>query len=209
MPETAASSIVPDSRSDSGPDQSITLCDLPRHCFPAAERLWYRVYVEEMGRAQAYTDFAQRRITDPLQTSARIIGAYADGELIGTVRANYPHEAPVGYYEDLYSLKLFGADHPQRTSVITRIMVRSDFRGSNAAIRLSSHMFYRLIADNIRWIVCDCNEGVLNFFLRLGFQVHRYDAPHPDYGPVTVLKIDADDPRYRDPRHSLLARLAF
>lgn len=187
----------------------ITIEEIPPERFYEAERLWYDVYVGEMKRTQAYTDHDKMRIVDPLQESARIIGAYVDGELIGTVRANYPRQAPVGYYEDFYELNKLGSDHPSRTSVVTRIMVRKEFRATAASIRLSSNMFKKLVEDNVRWIMCDCNTGVLNFFLRLGFEIHRCDARHPDYGEVTVLRIDADDQRYRDPSTSLLARFAY
>jgi predicted GNAT family N-acyltransferase len=187
----------------------ITIEELPPERFQEAERLWYDVYVGEMNRTQAYTDHERMRIVDPLQASAHIIGAFVEGELIGTVRANYPRQGSVGYYEEFYELNKLGADHPFRTSVVTRIMVRKQYRATAASIRLSSNMFKKLVADNIRWIMCDCNAGVLDFFLRLGFQIHKCGARHPDYGEVTVLKIDADDERYRNPVTSLLARFAY
>ena len=209
MYHSSASLISAELRFGARTGYPITIEDVPPERFHEAERLWYDVYVGEMNRTQAYTDHEQRRVVDPLQASAHILGAYVDGELIGTVRANYPRNAPVGYYEEFYELNRLGPDHPSRTSIITRIMVRKEFRATAASIRLSSNMFRRLLDNNVRWIMCDCNTGVLNFFLRLGFEVHRCDARHPDYGDVTVLRIDADDPRYRDPSTSLLARFAY
>jgi hypothetical protein len=209
MYSSSASPISDELGSSARTGNLITIEEVPPERFHEAERLWYDVYVKEMKRIQAYTDHEQMRVVDPLQASAYILGAYVDGELIGTVRANYPRYAPVGYYEEFYELDKLGADHPSRTSIITRIMVRKEFRATAASIRLSSNMFRRLVENNVRWIMCDCNAGVLNFFLRLGFQTHRCDARHPDYGEVTVLRIDADDERYRDPSTSLLARFAY
>ncbi len=209
MPSVAGSISQPAFEDAAAADQQIAIRELIADEFSEAERLWYQVYVQEMNRTQAYTDHAVKRLRDPFQISGSILGAFSIGRLVGTVRVNYSSSTPLGYYEDLYGMRAFGPDHPARTAVVTRIIVSKDYRSSTIAIRLAANMFKKLCDENVRWILCDCNEGVLNFFLRLGFAVHRYDAAHPDYGPVTILKIDADDGRYRDPRRSLLARFAY
>ncbi len=199
-----ASSVVP-----AASEVSIGIRRLREDEFIAAETLWYEVYVDEMKRTQSCADHLRRRLTDSLQSSAAILGAFCGNDLVGTVRVNYPRLTSMGYLESLYELAAFGPDHPSRTAVVTRIIVARNYRSSSVSVRLAANMFKMLVAENIRWILCDCNDGVLNFFLRLGFVVHRYDAPHPDYGGVTILKIDADDRRYHDPVKSILARFAY
>ncbi len=162
-----------------------------------------------MGRNQHYTDHKTRRICDPLQESAKIVGAFDGSKLVGTIRANYMRETSVGYYEELFALPELGMDYWEDTAIITRFMALNQFRSSTIFVRLAANMFRVLVEDGIRWVVGDCNDSVLNLYLRLGFEIHKEKVLHPDYGYVTVLKIDTHDPRRRHPKKSLLTRFAY
>ncbi|MGK2740364.1 GNAT family N-acetyltransferase [Tepidicaulis sp. LMO-SS28] len=187
-------------------DITTRLMDISEH--EAAERLWYQVYVQEMGREQSGTDHSRRIVKDSLQSFATLIGAYANRQLIGTVRANLMSEGDIGYYYDLYGLDDPALRPKNRCAITTRIMVQSEYRSSNASLKLATSMFRHLKLKGVKWIMCDCNEPVLAFFMRLGFAVHKDNAKHPDYGNVYILKLNALDPKLDDPRRSLLARFS-
>ena len=200
---------VSTSNAGAGGSSGLFIKPLERSQFPLAERLWFEVYVEEMHRQQEYTDYAERRISDPLQATARIIGAFNGNELIGTVRTNYSKDMSLGYYEELYDLGSLGHNSLSESAVVTRIVVKENFRRTTSSVRLASNMFHMLAQDGVRWILCDCNDPVLDFFLRLGFEIHKKNAEHPDYGPVTVLKIDTQKTLGTNWRKSLLGRYAY
>ena len=189
--------------------RSISLRTLSGHEFKAAEMLWYDIYVREMQREQAYTSHEIGTISDPLQAKAIIVGAFFRERLIGTVRANLPNEVDLSSYLDFYDVERLGPEASKSCAVVTRIMVRQEFRSTTASVRLSANMFRLLQKRGVRWILCDCNDPVLPFFLRLGFEIHKEGAVHPDYGTVTILKIDSSLPIYSRFKSTLLTRFAY
>lgn len=58
----------------------------------AVYRFRYRVYVEEMNRQERYADHDRKRIEEPMDAENTIIGAFKDGQVVGTVRL---HLGPV------------------------------------------------------------------------------------------------------------------
>src|SRR5207245_2348927 len=56
-------------------------------------RLRYNVYVEEMGLNPTEADHRRRIITDPLDSSGRILAAFSNGAVVGTVRLNIANDS--------------------------------------------------------------------------------------------------------------------
>ena len=61
--------------------------------FEAVYRLRYDVYVAELGYSQRYADHVRRRIVEPMDDSASLLGAFDGSVLVGTLRTNYAKDS--------------------------------------------------------------------------------------------------------------------
>ena len=166
----------------------------------------YRVYEEEMHRNDRYADHDNKIIKDDLDDHAYIIAAIEDGKTIGTARVNFCADGDPGRYLEFYELDTVGDDYPDKVAFSTRIMVDEKLRGGTLPLLISVECFKLGIDRKIRWCFCDCNEHLLPFFKKLGYEVQNPHKKHPDFGDVTVLRFDLDDPRHYDRSKSVFAR---
>lgn len=162
----------------------------------AIYRFRYDIYVVEMQRKQRYADHAQRRIADPLDSCGHVLGAWEDGALVGTLRTNFLRESDVGEYFDMYKLSAFSAETLPSVSISTRLMISPTHRKSTLAIHLICTNFEFCVAEGLSIDVMDCNAHLVPFFSKLGYQIHRDDLVHPEYGDVTVMYLQARDVRH-------------
>lgn len=150
----------------------------------------YRIYVEEMNRKQHYADHDQKRIQDPLDVGAINFAAWRGDELLGVVRVNFPRDSDIGIYEDFYAMRSVGVDHPQCTSIVTRLMVAPALRNSRLGLDLSIACYRYGLVCGIKWNFIDCNEHLETFFSTLGYTAHVPRAVHVEYGLVTRLRLN-------------------
>lgn len=47
------------------------------------------------------------------------------------------------------------------------------------------------LRQGLRVSIIDCNPPLVPFFSGLGYDIHRDDLVHPEYGAVFVMKMDA------------------
>lgn len=153
----------------------------------------YQVYVDEMGEKQRFADHEGRRIEDPLDPSAINIAAWHESIVIGHVRVNFSRNAPLDYYSELLGMAFAGDDHPGATSVSTRLMVASRFRGSNVTVRLCVAAFRAGLEHGIRWNFITCREHLVPLYQGLGFREYRQIVEHDEYGEVMPLVLKLDD----------------
>jgi N-acyl-L-homoserine lactone synthetase len=161
-------------------------------------RLRYSIYVDEMNRAQPYADHAKQLIVDPLdqQDGCGVLGAWDDNEIVGTVRTNFLCSSAIGDYYELYRIADLPSEVVPRTSITTRLMIVGRLRKSTLATRLACEMFRFGLQRGITTDLIDCNEHLVTFFLSLGYRVHRDAVVHPDYGRVTVMRLNLTDFHY-------------
>jgi GNAT superfamily N-acetyltransferase len=153
----------------------------------------YRIYVEEMARPQKYADHATRRIRDPLDGRGYNIVAWdAEGEISGCIRVNLARDGALDYYSGLLGLKAVGTEHPATTSVCTRLMILPKYRRSRLATRLSCASFDLGLNHGVVWNFLDCNDHLVEFFTRLGFE-RTHIAVHEEYGRVNVMRLNIRD----------------
>lgn len=153
----------------------------------------YRLYVEEMGRRQIYADHDRKMIVEPLDKSGYIFAAFQDDQVVGTVRVNYARLSDLEYYPSLYAMDSVGLFHPQRTSITTKLMVSPEFRSKTLAVRLALAAYKQGIRDGIKYDFIDCNPHLVEFFLGLGYRVHKGQIKHTEYGEVVSMILDLED----------------
>lgn len=131
----------------------------------------YQVYVDEMGKPMAEADHERRVVRDPADESGLIFAAYEDGELVGTLRLNIGLESVLGDPRiTLYDLHLFDDCDPAGFAFASRFMLRSDYRGSLAAHRLSIMALEAALAEDVRLCFCYCAPYLVSFYEQMGFR---------------------------------------
>ena len=65
-------------------------------------RLRYDVYVEELGATMAHADHHAKALHDEWDTTADIIGAWHNDELVGCVRLNFSDKTDLAEYEPFF-----------------------------------------------------------------------------------------------------------
>lgn len=160
------------------------------------ERLFqfrYRIYVEEMHRTQKHADPVRRRIEEPLDASAHLFLAEADGQVIGTARANYVRDTDLGYYRELLGFDSIPDSELSRASITTKLMVSPEHRSGTLATRLALAVFNYGRALGIRYDFIDCNPHLEAFFERLGYVRYIPKVHHPEFGSVQPMRLDSED----------------
>ncbi len=149
----------------------------------------YAIYVEEMARPQRHADHAMRRISDPMDGTARNLIAWNSDEIVGCVRVNLARDGGVDYYRELLRMDAVGSAWPDAVSLCTRLMIRPEWRSSPLAMRLSIAAFELGLRECIRWNFIDCNDHLASFFTRMGY-VTTHRPTHDEYGQVNAMRFD-------------------
>lgn len=156
-------------------------------------RLRYRVYVDEMGRTVSSADHEGHRIVDPLDDGAEILlGAWVDGQAIGTARVNLAEISDVGTLADLYELEGFEADHDGRGAILTRLVVAPEWRGRTVAVRLLQRAVQLTLERGARWLHFHCREHLVSLYACLG-GVTRFVRADDGPGPLTIMVADLEN----------------
>jgi GNAT superfamily N-acetyltransferase len=156
-------------------------------------RLRYSVYVEEMGRTVSGADHGGHRIVDPLDDGCEILlGAWVDGQAVGTARVNLVGASDVGALADLYELEPFGATHDGAGAILTRLVVAAEWRGRTVAVRLLQLAVRITLERGARWLHFHCREHLVSLYACLG-GVSRYVRADDGPGPLTIMVADLED----------------
>lgn len=153
----------------------------------------YAIYIDEMRRTQRYADPDRRRIEEPFDATAHLVIAEHEGEVVGTVRANFGGETDLGYYGELFRMSEVGAAYPSRVSLTTKFMVAPAFRSGTLAVRIAACIFDFGCGRGIQHDFLDCNAHLEEFFGRLGYVKHMPKVVHPEYGLVQPMRLDLAD----------------
>ena len=151
----------------------------------------YDIYVREMRRRQKDADHERHRVEDALDRTALILAARDTdtGRIVGTARGNIVAGSDLGVYDRLYGLDALTPAQRAATSITTRFMVDRERRGTLLAVQLARALFTRGHALGVRTDYIDCNEPLVPFFERLGYESLR-TIEHPDYGIVRLMRLD-------------------
>jgi len=169
-------------------------------------RFRYKIYEEEMSRHDQYADHDKKEISDPLDAHGYNIAALMDGEIVAVNRVNFCADGDPGVYLDFYELDSVGADYPDKVAYSTRIMAAEHVRGRLPPMMVSVAGFQLGVDRDVNWCFCDCNDHLVPFFMKLGFEPFRPGKVHPSFGEVTVLRYDLRDGKHFDRKRSVLGR---
>jgi GNAT superfamily N-acetyltransferase len=174
----------------------------------AVYRFRYQVYVREMGRTEPLACHQRGRLTDPMDETAFIVAATdtVTRKTVGTIRSNLLREGGACHYEELYGLATLSAAERHATSITTRLMVTAEHRGGALAVQLAMAAYALAGSTGIESDYIDCNDPLVPFFTRLGYRRVRR-VTHPQYGNVTVMRLEVDDTSHLSAVRSPLLRV--
>ena len=157
-------------------------------------RFRYEIYVREMRRPQKDADHERGRIEDSLDAFAVLLAAKdtSTGRIVGTVRSNVLGDGSAGPYEALYGLAHLAPSARRVTAITTRLMVERNRRGTVLASMLATALFGIGHARGVEADFIDCNAHLVPFFARLGYREAGM-IEHPEYGLVTLMRLDLQD----------------
>ncbi len=158
----------------------------------AIARLRYDVYVEEMGRRQAYADHDTRTIHEPLDDQSFVVGAFRpDGDAIGTLRIT-PSNAEGIAFREIYNWEERELVFPGQVCLGSKLIVAREHRGTLVSVEVMRLAVHEIFARGWRFCFLDANDHLLPLYTRLGF-VARARREHPIYGSVTIMEWDMHD----------------
>lgn len=154
----------------------------------AAQRLRYEVYCLELGRQSPFADHDRKVIADALDDAGYVFLAVEAGEVIGTVRVNFPADGSVGLLEDVYGMKQ-SPHHPARTAVCTKYIVKRSKRKSPAAWMLICASARHCTQNGKKEAYIDCIPALLPYYKAIGFKVVAESFYHRENGPSYPMMI--------------------
>lgn len=167
---------------------------LDRHADKTALRkFWYDTYVTEMGRDADIADHEKGELDDPRAEHAIVVVAYEGDRVVGTLLCTPSWTSALGNYADLYRMSKLGPCHPNTSGIITKLMVAPKYRNSLLSVRLSRQLYRTAVPMGVHYVLIDCNDYLVPFFLKLGFKPWGDPVEHPSYGKVHVMKLDCLD----------------
>lgn len=172
----------------------------------AIYRLRYEIYVEEMHRLQPHADHARRRIEEPADKTAILLGAWDSGELVGTLRINLTRDSKIEYPE-IYDLDAYESIFPKKTALLTKLMIKQNRRGGRICLNIFRETYKVLRTEGALAIVIDANDHLLSLYQRIGFRPIKEKVSHPIYGLVTPMVMFLRDQMYFNEIRSPLADL--
>ncbi|PLX35511.1 MAG: hypothetical protein C0605_09730 [Hyphomicrobiales bacterium] len=155
----------------------------------SAQALRYEVYCRELGRDSPNADHEMGIIRDELDAFSHTLIAVCDEEVVGTLRAAFTKDGPLGIIESLYCMQ-DSEMHPHATGISNKFIVKRSERGGPAAIKLVAGLARFARRHDIRECYMDCVPQLLHYYRALGFKVAGPEFMHAENGPSIPLKID-------------------
>ena len=181
----------------------------------AIYKLRYQIYVEEMHIFGSVANHDEQLFIEETDAHARLIYATVNGEIVGSLRLNLGVDAPFSEeFEETYNLHLFRDNvSDDQLMVLTRFMVKEEYRGSAIAFRMIAEAGKVAIQHNIQVAVCDCQPHLIRYYNRMGFRSYACDIYNdPEFGIMIPLALVLPDQGYlkaiRSPLKSMLTPLA-
>lgn len=158
----------------------------------AVARLRYEVYVEEMGRQQAFADHVNRELHEPLDAQGVVLGTFTDdGTAIGTIRLN-PATADGIAFREIYGWEAREQQFPGQVFLGSKLIVAREFRGTLVSVDILRAATRAAVEHGWRFCFLDANAHLIELYSRLGF-VARSQREHPLFGSVTIMEWDMQD----------------
>lgn len=174
----------------------------------AVYALRYRVYVEELGLRQTYADHDRKIVQDPLDTTAIVLLAAVDDEVIGTVRTNIVSNGNLERYAELHRLYDLRGIDLSRVTMTSKLIVDARHRTGRVMSKLAHTLFGIGVACGILIDFIDCEKRLLPFYERFGYRrTSKQPFEHPELGPRYPMCLWTDGTYLRSVRSSLVRSL--
>ncbi len=170
-------------------------------------RLRYKVYVEEMGLNPAEADHSRGIIMDSLDATARILAAFSDGEVVGTVRLNLARDTDMGEWRDHFQMEQFGPFFPERVSMTSRLIVAPRFRHGTLGLRLAKAVTQLGHGLGVRFDNVSCHARQLALFKHWGYRQWLPGFELEEFGKSERLVFVSDAEYLASARAPLLSAL--
>ena len=160
----------------------------------AVQRQRYAIYIEELGYANPHADPCIRAVTDSLDATGQVLGAF-DGEVLaGSVRINF---GQFGEYAALECVRRFVPYFPDRMMLITKLVIDRRYRAGTLMGRFGRALYVhaRDTHPQTMFGVISCVPSHTGFFRRFGYRPIRETFAHPAAGltvPMAVALYDRD-----------------
>lgn len=148
-----------------------------------AYRLRHEIYIEELGDNKVPSDGL---MTDVIDDQARILMAFDDDKLVGTLRISWGGDGPLAaklykYFKLSRFSSVVVEDH---IIVFDRFVVKPQCRGTQVPFQLLAAIAIFSLDHHVQLAFCSCNPHLLNLYLGLGFRTY---ASNYDSGGVGIL----------------------
>ncbi len=155
----------------------------------SAQQLRYEVYCTELGRHSPYADHGRKLVNDPLDRFGHTFVALEDGATIGTLRTNFSSEGPLGALEEYYGMQ-GSKQHPARTAICTKYIVKRSKRGSLVFLKLLGAWLDYVTHKGAAECYIDCTPGLMRFYERCEFKVCGDPFVHHENGLSFPMMLD-------------------
>jgi len=138
-------------------------------------RFRYDVHTLELGKEDKSVDHKRRFVTDEADETAIIYYAEKDGEIVGTIRANFNTNGklPKALQEQFNTQPLEKALGPGKISVAGKFMVDPRMRGQTLASLLMVSLFQHALDSGILVNFSLCELSLVKLYNRLGFRQYQ------------------------------------
>jgi len=158
----------------------------------AIYRLRYEVYVDEMRRPQPAADHENRKLVEPLDETATLIGCFRGDEALATCRVNFSETSEFENRE-LYDFDQFERVHSGRVAFLSKLMIHKEWRATPLFALLARAIHAVLLDRKMEVAILDCNDHLVSTFENLGFVSYKGRVDHPLYGSVTPMVLMVQD----------------
>ena len=155
----------------------------------------YSIYCDELSREKDIADHDSKTITDKLDETALLLGAFVNEEVIGTFRLNLSCDTDLPH-KKLFEMPRFEKLYPERVCLASKLMIAPRYRRSLLFFELAK-AFYRVGAEYGAGItVMGCNQEAISAFRKVGFRTYKPAQNYTEYGTITPMLFDHEDLNY-------------
>jgi hypothetical protein len=159
-----------------------------------AFRLRYDVFVNEMGYLIDSADHERGIDRDEIDAFSNIYVVIDEGRVVATARIVYSKDCDLSNLiskelADGWEIYDFFEHFPKSVAVSTKFAILPEYRGTLAAIRLTSKMYQDMLRDGTAFLFSICSPSMIELYQQLAF---RFYAPaYADAIGVTIPIVQA------------------
>lgn len=153
------------------------------------ERLWYSIYVEELGYQPAGVDHDARRVHEPFAKEGSLhVATDGSGQVVGTVLSVHGASADFASYRELYGVE----GSLEGVAFTTRLVVTPGHRRRRLTLDLAIATYVDAWKSGVKVAHIDVQARNVALFERLGYKQRGF-VDHPLYGSSVHMTLDLWD----------------